>query len=303
MPLYIRKCNITDINCDAMINASDEKLSGVCGVDRAMRAAAGPQLAQACAEIGHCDIGDAVITPGFELCKYVIHIAPPTWVDGRSGELELLASCYKRALELAKEKGCRSVALTIVSGKQYGFIPNDNLRVAVETANKFLELYNMEIIIATYRKSTFNIGMSMYSENATAVGIDKYRLEQQRSTLEELLNRDTESFGDLLVRKIAEKGMSNSECYTKALTTKSVFSSIRTKRNYTPKKETVTGFVFALELPIDEALKLFAAAGYYLNKNNDFDVIVEYFIENYNFDLFELNETLADYGLRCIGSN
>lgn len=90
MPLYIRNCNICKVSCDAVIDASDEKLSGVTGVDRAIRRAAGPRLAEACAEIGHCDVGGAVITEGFDLCKYVIHIAPPQYIDGRHGEKRLL---------------------------------------------------------------------------------------------------------------------------------------------------------------------------------------------------------------------
>lgn len=310
MPLYIRNCNICKVSCDAVIDASDEKLSGVSGVDRAIRRAAGPRLAEACAEIGHCDVGGAVITEGFDLCKYVIHIAPPQYIDGRHGEKRLLASCYKKAFELARDHGCASLAMTIVSGKEYGFLPNDNLQIAVETANKFLEHCSMDIILATYRKSTYNLASHLFSEVTTpvdnAAGDKKLKVAgvspYQCMKLDELLKRDSESFADMLMRKIREKGITNSECYNKALTTRSVFSDIRLKPDYMPKKETVTGFIFALELPIDEALEMYAAAGYYLSRNRKFDVIVEYFIENGKYDLFELNETLMDYNLKYVGS-
>lgn len=310
MPLYIRNCNVIKTKCDAVIDASDENLSGVCGVDRAIKKAAGPLLEKECAEIGHCDVGSAVITKGYDLCKYVIHIAPPVWIDGKHGEKKLLASCYRKALELARDHGCRSVAMTIVSGRRYGFMPNDNLQIAVETANQFLERCNMEIILAAYRNSTYNLVSHMFSEVTTPVqnsagdrklqiaGISPYQCME----LDALLKRDSESFADMLLRKISEKGMTNSECYRKALTTKSVFSDIRTKPDYMPKKETVTGFVFALKLPIEEALEMYAAAGYYLSRNRKFDVIVEYFIENGKYDLFELNDTLMDYDLKCVGS-
>lgn len=311
MPLYIRNCDVCNVKCDAIVDASDEKLSGVTGVDISIRKAAGPRLAEACAEIGHCGIGSAVITEGFELCRYVIHIAPPKYVDGKHGEKELLASCYRKAFELARDHGCASLAMTIVSGKEYGFMPNDNLQIAVEAANKFLEHCNMEIILATYRKSTYNLASHLFSEVTTpvqsAAGDKKLKVAGvspfQRMKLDELLKRESESFADMLLRKIREKGMSNAECYNKALTTRSVFSDIRNKPDYMPKKETVTGFVFALELPIDEALEMYAAAGYYLSRNRKFDVIVEYFIENGKYDLFELNETLMDYDLKCVGSN
>ena len=95
MPLYLKKGDITYMHCDAIVNATDMVLSGSGGVDRMIHETAGPDLSLECMGIGHCDIGQAVITKGYALnAKYVIHTVGPIWSDGNSIEESLLASCY-----------------------------------------------------------------------------------------------------------------------------------------------------------------------------------------------------------------
>lgn len=124
---------------------------------------------------------------------------------------------------------------------------------------------------------------------------------ERKTELDALLEQPHETFRDMLLRKIAESGMKNSECYNKALVSKSVFSDILNKPDRIPKKKTVAAFVIALELETDEALDMFGKAGYYLTRNSKFDIIILDFIEKRRFDIFEINETLDGYGLETIG--
>lgn len=124
---------------------------------------------------------------------------------------------------------------------------------------------------------------------------------ERKTELDALLEQPHETFRDMLLRKIAESGMKNSECYNKALVSKSVFSDILNKPDRIPKKKTVAAFVIALELETDEALDMFGKAGYYLTRNSKFDIIILDFIEKRRFDIFEINETLNGYGLETIG--
>ncbi len=127
--------DITILSIDAIVNAANERLApggGVCG---AIHRAAGPKLAQACAAIGHCPTGEARITQGFDLpAKFVIHAVGPVWQGGTRGERDLLASCYRHAIELARHHDCRDIAFPAISTGIFGYPPEAAARVAVSTA-------------------------------------------------------------------------------------------------------------------------------------------------------------------------
>jgi len=132
--------DVTEQKVDAIVNAANNRLApggGVCG---AIHSAAGSGLAKECATLGGCETGDAKLTGGYNLpARYVIHTPGPVWQSGYRGERELLASSYRRSLEVAAENGLKSIAFPSISTGIFGFPIDIAAPIALRTAHKFLE--------------------------------------------------------------------------------------------------------------------------------------------------------------------
>ena len=137
--LCLVKGDITKEDTEAIVNAANSRLAGGGGVDGAIHRAGGPKIMEECRKIGACPTGNAVITTGGSLlAKYVIHTVGPIYQDGKSNEAELLASAYKKSLELAVEQGIRSIAFPSISTGVYGYPIREAAHIALKTIIDFL---------------------------------------------------------------------------------------------------------------------------------------------------------------------
>ena len=338
MPLQIVRNDITKMKVDAIVNAANSSLLGGGGVDGCIHRAAGPELLQECRTLHGCETGGAKITKGYKLpCRYVIHAVGPIYRDGRHQEQKLLESCYKTSLNLAKEHGCKSVAFPLISSGIYGYPKDQALKVAVDAISTFLMENDMMVYIVIFDRKAYQISGKLFADIAAYID-DRYveehtdsRREQMRrlktlgesvclsaasasmppetadkcvgrKTLEDALNQIDESFSEMLLRKIDESSMTDAQCYKKANIDRKLFSKIRSDKFYKPSKPTVLAFALALELPIAEMRDMLSKAGFALSHSSKFDIIVEYFVEQGNYNVHEINEALFAFDQSLIGA-
>ncbi|HZJ38934.1 MAG TPA: O-acetyl-ADP-ribose deacetylase [Chthoniobacterales bacterium] len=152
--------DITTLAVDAIVNAANSSLLGGGGVDGAIHRAAGPKLLSECRSLNGCETGNAKITHGYELrAKYVIHTVGPVWKDGTRGEPQLLASCYRRSLEIAADHEIRSIAFPSISTGVYNYPFADAAQIAIATVRDFTteQTSLSEIIFCCFSKSDYKV--------------------------------------------------------------------------------------------------------------------------------------------------
>ncbi|MBF1115916.1 MAG: O-acetyl-ADP-ribose deacetylase [Solobacterium sp.] len=330
MPFEIVRNDITKMKVDAIVNAANKSLLGGGGVDGCIHRAAGPELLAECKLLNGCEIGSAKITKGYQLpCMYVIHAVGPRWIDGNHREKELLESCYTTSLRLAKEYGCKSIAFPLISSGIFGYPKDQALRIAVEQIRKFLLDNEMIVYLVIFDRKAYEISDKLYSDIATyiddqyvdehsdSLSLQKVRFRESENiclkeesvplssanqkTIKDWLEDIDESFSEMLLRKIDESGMSDAECYKKANIDRKLFSKIRSDKLYKPSKPTVIAFALALELSLEEMQDMLAKAGFALSHSSKFDLIIEYFVKQGNYNVYEINEVLFAFDQSLIG--
>ena len=323
MPLHMVRNDITTMKVDAIVNAAKNSLLGGGGVDGAIHRAAGPELLEECRTLGGCPTGQAKITKGYRLpATYVIHTVGPIWRGGSHGERELLISAYRSSLELALEHGCQTVAFPLISSGAYGYPKDQALKVAVDTIGDFLLCHDMTVYLVIFDRAAYTIGGKLFNNIAAYIDdcyVDEHtQIRRDMSmeseplearlwcdsasfSLDEALSQLDESFSQMLLRKIDERGITDAQCYKKANIDRKLFSKIRSDVHYKPSKPTAMAFAIALELPLEEAQELLQKAGFAFSHASKFDIIVEYFIAHQNYNIFEINEALFAFDQSLLG--
>lgn len=340
MPFTIVRNDITNMQVDAIVNTANPEPVVGAGTDAAIHQKAGAELLEHRRKIGRIACGSCAVSPAFRLdAKYVIHTVGPVWEGGGKGEEKLLRLCYDNSLKLAVERNCRSIAFPLISSGNYGFPKDKALQIAISAFSAFLLEQELQIYLVVYDRSAFSLSEKLFSGIASYIDENYiaqqakaqapyYRSENRRPrcaaavreacmeaaadfstaalmaapSLKEALEKVDEGFSQRLLRLIDATGKKDSEIYSRANVSRQHYSKIRNNPDYRPTKPTALAFAIALELNMADTLDLIGRAGYALTRSSKFDVILMYFIEKENYNIFDINAALFEFDQPLLGA-
>jgi len=336
MPFTIVRNDITKMRTDAIVNPSNTKLKMGGGVSGAILAAAGSEeLLKECDSIAECKVGEAVITGAYNLpSKYIIHTVGPKWRGGKYKESELLYNCYKNSMKLALENKCKSIAFPLISSGTFGYPKDKALTEAVKAISDFILNYDLNVYLVVFDKKAYKLSEKLLAsvekyidDNYVDIRLSYYSNRTTRYNTTDIFSEDIyceelfekiktkeyssqlsfeemplePSFSQTLIDLMIKKGKTSVEVYKKANIDKKLFAKIIGKNDYHPSKKTALALAIALELNLDQTLDFLRTAGYTLSHSNKADLIIEYFINKSNYNIFEINEVLFEFQLPTLG--
>lgn len=274
--------------------------------------------------------------------RYIIHAVGPVWKDGHHGEDRLLYSAYSASMKLAVSLHLESIAFPLLSSGNYGYPKDQALRVAISAISDFLIDHELTVYMVLYDRKALAVSRKLFasveeyiddhyvdandetfSRNRVlgsrfrfsepdvqetgfcfedTIALPSSPVQQSDRSLDHLMEHMGETFSQMLLRLIDERGLKDSQVYKKANVDRRHFSKIKNDIHYAPNKKTVLAFAIALELSMDETKDLLMRAGFAFSMCSKFDVIICYFIEHENYNIFEINEMLFSYDQPLLGS-
>ena len=338
MPFEIVRNDITNMYVDAIVNTANPRPVIGQGTDSRIHEKAGPGLLKARQSIGNIPVGCAAMTPAFDLhASCVIHTVGPVWMGGKCGEEQLLRNCYDNSLHLAARNGCQSIAFPLISSGNYGFPKDKALQIAIAAFSSFLLEHDMQIYLVVFDRAAYKLSEQLFQGIASY--IDQHYVDEWEKTLfSDRMNRRRVvadyaptgieecqpcpsmasmpmpcSLGDFLKKKdagftetlldlIQKRNLKNSTVYKKANISKQHFSKIINDPNAKPSKQTAIALALALELDLAETRDLIGRAGYALTNSSTFDLIIQYFIENKQYNVIEINIALYEFDQSLLGA-
>ncbi len=292
MPLHILKGDLVSANVDAIVNAANVNLKMVEGVSRAIFHNAGDkEMTLACKNIGHCDVGNAVITPSFNIknTKMIIHAVAPIYINGKHREPYLLKQVYLKCLQIALNNKFNSIAFPLLGG-EFNWPLSECYEIAIKTICEFLKKndLDLDVYIIMYKNLPNTISDDFHNSLTNFI-TSNFNMNEKESV------EVNESFYKLINKFYKESGISIDELAFNANLKKSLVSKILEDETYKPSKNVVFSLGISLRLTENKLRELLASSSYLINKANLFDLIVLYFVNHNNYDIYKINNALFSY--------
>lgn len=279
--------------------------------------------------------GESMVTSGKEFdCKFGIITVPPIWEGGSRKEALHLAACYDSALRMAHKRRCKSIAFPLLSGDCNGFPRDLAFSTAVQTIGEFLTKHELTVYLSVKDAWVQNLkkpeipGLQDLPQEKTLSPQEQFLLAIGAKTaapvesapveppvkaprgfpflkpksLSQMVENPGDSFSEALLKAIDERGLKDPQVYQKANLDRRLFSKIRGNAHYQPSKTTALALCVALELSVEETEELLKKAGLALSDCDAFDIILKFYIEQGNYDIYEINQALFAYDQPILGA-
>lgn len=297
MPFIVKKDDLVSMKVDAIVNASNIKLSMVEGVGRAIFHKAGDrELSMCCKKIGHCNVGDAVLTPSFKMenCKGIIHAVGPIYINGKHGEEKNLMSTYNKCLDIALKNDFKTIAFPLLSG-EFNYPLKDCYLVAEHSISAFLKKYTDFVAYLIMYKN-----FPEFFNEEEQQSLTTYIINNQTFNL---VNSNKNDFLTLLREDIEKKKISLNELSYKANIREEYLNNILNDSINDIEKNDIISIGVALELNKQELNDLLVSKGFKLEDNFIPDLIVCFYIDSKNYNIFDINRALFKYNYASLGND
>lgn len=301
MPFYFKRGDLVATECDAIVNASNVNLKMVEGVGRAIFHKAGDkELTYACKQIGHCDVGHAVLTPSFNLtnAKAIIHAVGPIYINGKHDEEKNLRKVYQSVFKIALDNNFKTLAFPLLSG-EFNYPLRECYEIAEDEIKKFLMNHrDFKIYMILFKNFPENISEDEQTR------LSKFILNNFKTNANtgyKSINKSNEAFINTIRAIQKKKNISDEDLAFRSNFTSEDLNKVLSLQDILPTKNVCFALAVGLEANKEEFIEIIKSIGFDSIKDDMSGLVTAYYLEKKEFDIFKINRVLFNYDVRPLG--
>lgn len=301
MPFYFKRGDLVATKCDAIVNASNVNLKMVEGVGRAIFHKAGDkELTYACKQIGHCDVGHAVLTPSFNLtnAKAIIHAVGPIYINGKHDEEKNLRKVYQSVFKIALDNNFKTLAFPLLSG-EFNYPLRECYEIAEDEIKKFLMNHrDFKIYMILFKNFPENISEDEQTR------LSKFILNNFKTNANtgyKSINKSNETFINTIRSIQKKKNISDEDLAFRSNFTPEDLNKVLSLQDILPTKNVCFALAVGLEANKEEFIEIIKSIGFDSIKDDMSGLVTAYYLEKKEFDIFKINRVLFNYDVRPLG--
>lgn len=301
MPFYFKRGDLVATECDAIVNASNVNLKMVEGVGRAIFHKAGDkELTYACKQIGHCDVGHAVLTPSFNLtnAKAIIHAVGPIYINGKHDEEKNLRKVYQSVFKIALDNNFKTLAFPLLSG-EFNYPLRECYEIAEDEIKKFLMSHrDFKIYMILFKNFPENISEDEQTR------LSKFILNNFKTNANtgyKSINKSNETFINTIRSIQKKKNISDEDLAFRSNFTPEDLNKVLSLQDILPTKNVCFALAVGLEANKEEFTEIIKSIGFDSIKDDMSGLVTAYYLEKKEFDIFKINRVLFNYDVRPLG--